>query len=178
MLSSNKQSQSLLFSLDSPLPAEIPSAPPSAEAQEARRKAQVKFAEFIKKEGRLSPLLVARFVSRQIAGETQKLVQATNPLAASAAVEKNDFTDSDNLMDKYVLADHLERLRYLEVIPEPEEPRILSGVLSNALPGLEEFITFEKYATMAGKMAYNAFGVCFGGGRDDRVGPFSLIRSS
>lgn len=178
MVASKKQSHSLLFTLESPLPAEIPSAPMTPEAQEARKQAQAKFAEFIKKEQRLAPLLVARFIARQVAVETQKLVQATSiAKAGAAAPAENDYTDSDTDLEKYVLADHLERLRYLEIVPNKEETTLLADVLSNALPGLEEFITEQKYATFVGKMAYNAFGVCYGGGRDDRVREILLFLS-
>ncbi|KIM46488.1 hypothetical protein M413DRAFT_24207 [Hebeloma cylindrosporum] len=172
MLASKNQSHSLLFTLDPPLPQEIQTQPIPAAAQEARREAQAKFAEYIKTEGRLSPLLVARFIARQVAGETQKLVRATSPAtAANAGDSENDFTDSEDVAEKYVLADHLERLRYLEIPPNKTEADLIKGVLSTALPGLEEFITEEKHATFSGKMAYNAFGVCFGGGRTDRPEP-------
>lgn len=175
MISSKKQSHSLLFTLDPALPPEIPSAPPPPVALEARREAQTKFAEYIKSSGKSVPLLVARFIARQVQGETQKLVQATSPGAVHGAPE-NDYTDADAGVERYVLADHLERLRYLEMVPNATETELLVKVLQTALPGLEEFITAEKYATFSGKMAYNAFGVCFGGGRDDKVR--RLTRSS
>lgn len=168
MISSKKQSHSLLFTLDPALPPEIPSAPPPPVAQEARREAQTKFAEYIKASGKSVPLLVSRFIARQVQGETQKLVQATSPGAAHGTPE-TDYTDAETGIEKYVLADHLERLRYLEVVPNTTESELLVKVLQTALPGLEEFITPDKYATLSGKMAYNAFGVCFGGGRDDKV---------
>ncbi|KAF8914306.1 hypothetical protein CPB84DRAFT_79701 [Gymnopilus junonius] len=170
MVTSKNQSHSLLFTLESPLPSELPTPTLfTPTAQEARQRAQAKFAQFIKKEQRLAPLLVARFIGRQVALETQKLVQASSMVeaAASSRVE-NDYTDSDSDLEKYVLADHLERLRYLEVVANEEEMSLLTEILANALPGLEEFITPEKYATYIGKMAYNTFGVCYGGGRDDR----------
>ncbi|KAF8971757.1 hypothetical protein BDZ97DRAFT_1143774 [Flammula alnicola] len=165
MLASKKQSQSLLFTLDAPFPPEFPSALSPPVAQEARREAQAKFAEYIKS----SPLLVTRFIAQQVAGETQKLVQATSPSANSSAAE-GDFTDAEEQTEKYVLADHLEHLRYLEVVPN-RETELLAKILQTALPGLEEFITPEKYATSTGKMSYNAFSVCFGGGRDDKPEP-------
>ncbi|KAF4619887.1 hypothetical protein D9613_004960 [Agrocybe pediades] len=170
MLASKSQHHSLLFTLDPALPPEIPSAPATPELQEARREAQAKLAEHITKERRLVPLLVARFIARQVAFETQKLAQATAPGTTFAAPEA-DYTDSDNKSEKYVLADHIERLRYLETVPNKDEFKLLRDVLAAALPGLEEFISDDKYATLCGKMAYNAFGVCFGGGRDDRPVP-------
>lgn len=85
------------------------------------------------------------------------------------STDKNDFTDAES--GDYLLADHMERLRYLEVKPSAEELPLLVDVLQTALPGLEQFVTDERHATLLGKMAYNAFGVCFGSGRDDKVNP-------
>ncbi|KAF8165662.1 hypothetical protein B0H34DRAFT_780452 [Crassisporium funariophilum] len=169
MIASKNQSHTLLFTLDSPLPSEIPSAPTPPEMMEARKTAQAKFVEYLKKENRAAPLLVASFIARQVALETQKMVEATNPGKKASA--DFDFTDTDNQDDRYALADHMERLRYLEVVPNPEELGLLCEVLKTALPGLEEFATEERHMTLSGKMAYNAFGVCFGGGRDDRPEP-------
>jgi len=39
------------------------------------------------------------------------------------------------------------------------------------LPGLEQFITDERHATLLGKMVYNSYGVCFNGGREDKPIP-------
>jgi len=36
---------------------------------------------------------------------------------------------------------------------------------------LEQFVTEERHATLLGKMAYNAYGVYFDGGRDDKPQP-------
>jgi hypothetical protein len=63
-------------------------------------------------------------------------------------------------------------------VPE-EEIKIISRVLSSALPGLEQFVTEERHATLLGKMAYNSYGVCFDGGRDDKVHlHFEIVRRS
>jgi len=170
LLAAKNQSHTLLFTSDSPLPAEIPSAPIPPAAHEARRKAQTEFAEYIKKEGRATPLLVARFIARQIAVETQKLVDATAAAATPKATPpESDFTDAESATEKYALADHIERFRFLETVKNEEEIQLLINVLSSALPGLEEFMTADRHAVISGKMAYNAFGVCYGGGRDDKV---------
>ncbi|KAF8204688.1 MAS20-domain-containing protein [Pholiota molesta] len=115
-------------------------SPPAPVAQEARREAQTKFADFIKKSGKSVPLLVARFIARQVQGETQKLVQATHPGASAVSRENDSLTPN---------------LAYLEMVPSKEEADLL----------------VNKYATLTGKMAYNSFGVCFGGGRDDKPEP-------
>ena len=51
-----------------------------------------------------------------------------------------------------------------------EEVKLLAKVLATAVPGLDQFTSRdERHATLLGKMAYNAYGVCFGGGRDDKA---------
>ena len=167
MIASKNQSHSLLFSSDPPLPPEIPSLPSPPAAREARRAAQIEFVKFLKKENRASPLLLARFVARQVAAEWQKMVET--PTSGTKKINLNDFTDSDGPDHSYGLGDHVERLRYLEVVPDKEEVSLLSNVLRTALPGLEGFVLEEQHAILLGKVIYNAFGICYSGGRDDRV---------
>lgn len=169
MIASNNQSHRLLFSSDSPLPPEvpIPSSPP--EVKEARRAAQINFVEFLKKGDRASPLLIACFIARQVEAELQKMVEATTSSTKKSNLIENDFTDSDGIDHGYGLGDHMERLRYLEILPDKEEVALLSAVLQLALPGLEGFVQEERHAILLGKVIYNAFGVCYNGGRDDRV---------
>jgi len=169
MIASKNQSHSLLFSSDPPLPPEIPSLPSSPAAREARRAAQIEFVKFLKKENRASPLLLARFVARQVAAEWQKMVETATP--GTKKINLNDFTDSDGPDHGYGLGDHMERLRYLEVVPDKEEVSLLSNVLETALPGLEGFVLEERHAILSGKVVYNAFGICYSGGRDDRPKP-------
>lgn len=180
-LAAKSQYHSLLFTLDNPLPAELTAQTgglPDA-VLEARKEAQEKFAEFVKKNGKSTPLLVARFIARQVAIETQKLASASalgaGALGAAAAPSQkssalaSDFTDAEGTNDSYTLSDHLERLRYLEVERNEDEENLLIDVLKLALPGLEEFMTAQKHAIVSGKMAYNAFGVSYNGGREDKV---------
>ncbi|KAF5388439.1 hypothetical protein D9615_000678 [Tricholomella constricta] len=164
LVANQSQSHNLLFTTESPLPAEISATPVTPTAIEARHKAQEKFIEYIKKEGRAAPILVARFIARQVALETSKMVEG-----GKKTTEKSDFTDAEG--GEYLLADHIERLRYLEVKPPAEELPLLVEILQTALPGLEQFVTDERHATLLGKMAYNAYGVSFGGGRDDKPEP-------
>ncbi|TFY72894.1 hypothetical protein EVG20_g84 [Dentipellis fragilis] len=151
------QSQNILFGSEPPLPAEM--IPDSVqESSEERTKAQTAFAESIKQSGKSVPLLVARFVGRQVESELAKM--ASKP-SEDADVKLSDGGD-------YTLNDHLERLRYLELSDTEDQTKHLREVLSAALPGLEQFITDERQAMLLGKMAYNAYGVCFAGGRDDK----------
>ncbi|KAI6152338.1 hypothetical protein BKA82DRAFT_993451 [Pisolithus tinctorius] len=156
-------SQSLLFSLDSPLPALLaPAIPPAARA--ARDEAQQAFADYLKKHGKAAPQLVARFIARQVSAETAKMIP---PGLSGMKGAEPVLTDGGD----YTLYDHLERLRYLDVTPSEEETKILREVLQHALPGLEQFVTEERHATYLGGMSYNAFGVYFGEGRDDKPEP-------
>lgn len=167
MLSAKNQTHTLLFTLDSPLPPEL-AATAGPLVPGPRREAQAKFANLIKKTGRTAPLLVARLVARQVAIETQKLSTASLMGSKIPEVEK-DFTDAEGTSDGYSLSDHLERLRYLEIERDEEEGKLLADVLRFAVPGLEGFVSGGKYPVIFGKMAYNAFGVCYAGGRDDKV---------
>lgn len=167
LLASKHQSHSLLFTLEAPIPEEIaPVGPPPASHNAERKAAQSKYVEYVKKEGRSGPLLAAQFIARQVVVETQKLFAHRGKYGP--VVEK-DFTDAEG--GEYYLADHIERLRYLEVIPNEEELPLLAELLHATLPGLEQFTTSERHATLLGKMAYNAFGICFAGGRDDKPAP-------
>ncbi|KAH7931323.1 MAS20-domain-containing protein [Leucogyrophana mollusca] len=161
-LKSQTYSQNLLFTLESPLPAEM--APDvGAPAKEDRDAAQKAFAEYLERTGKAAPLLVARFIARQVCSETAKMI----PRGIILPGTEPSLTDGG----EYTLYDHVERLRYLEVTPSDEEVKLLRDVLQTALPGLEQFITDERHATFLGKMAYNAYGVSFGSGRDDKPEP-------
>jgi mitochondrial import receptor subunit TOM20 len=164
MIASENQSHKLLFSSEPPMPAEFSVPPPGV--KEARRAAQIELVEFLQKENRASPLLLARFIARQVTAEMQKL---TPPVTKKNNVVENDFTDSDGTDHGYGIGDHMERLRYLETAPDKKEIALLSNVLQLALPGLEGFVLEDRYAILSGKMSYNAFGVSYNGGRDDRV---------
>jgi import receptor subunit TOM20 len=168
-LDANKaQSHSLLFTTEPPLPPEITPGPESPDALEQRLQAQKRFVAYIKREGRAAPLLVARFVARQIALETNKIVESVK----KSRPEKPDYMDAEG--GEYQLGDHIERLRYLDVDPDHEEFSLLVEVLKHALPGLEHFLIDERHKTLHGKVAYNAYGVTFGES-DDKVSSFDFL---
>jgi mitochondrial import receptor subunit TOM20 len=140
-----------------------------------REEAQAKFIEFLRGEARAynAPHLLARFLGRQIAVETAKMIPG-----GGSSVYMDDLppVDQSTGMD-YGLWDHVERLRFLAVTVPDEEHDIMKEVLSTALPGLvrlfrnyylyfshqyaqESFLTDERHATLKGKLLYNAFGIC------------------
>ncbi|KAF8634791.1 hypothetical protein AX15_000707 [Amanita polypyramis BW_CC] len=177
LAAAKSHSHTLLFTVDPPLPPEIPAGPMPASVLEARGAAQSAFVDYIKKDGRAAPLLVAKFIARQVAIETNRMVQSAkaatpgiaSPQTAEQSRAENDFTDAEG--GDYLLADHIERLRYLEMVPEPTAMKLLAQVLETALPGLEQFVTEERHITLLGKMTYNAYGVFYDGGRDDKPQP-------
>ncbi|TFY82537.1 hypothetical protein EWM64_g1472 [Hericium alpestre] len=150
------QSQNLLFGSEAPIPTETPDQTPD----ENRRKAQQQFADYVKKSGKSAPLIVARLVGRQVASELAKMTKSPDVAAPS----DKDLSDNAD----YNLNDHLERLRYLEITAPETATGLIREVLSTAVPGLEQFITDERFTVQLGKVAYNAYGVAFGGGRDGR----------
>jgi len=154
-------SQRLLFSLGSPVPEQI-AVPLPASTTDERKKVQAAFTEYLEKRGKAAPQLVARFIARQVSAETAKMLATGLGTTGPADLGLTDGGD-------YTLYDHLERLRYLEMTPPEEETTLLKGVLQSALPGLEQFVTEERHATYLGGMTYNAFGVYFGEGREDKV---------
>lgn len=147
----------LLFGVDSLFPDDPSTAARSKDAKENRRIAQAKFVESLRSSGRVAPLLVARLISHQA---TASLGTSPSELAA---------TTGERASNEYTLFDHVERLRFLELPTQSEEIKLLSQVLETAMPGLEQFISDEKYTILKGKMAYNVIGICFGNGRNNKV---------
>ncbi|KAJ2917506.1 hypothetical protein MD484_g2931, partial [Candolleomyces efflorescens] len=192
---SKQQSQSLLFTLESPLPESLMVGPTPTDTDEKRKAAQAAFIDSIKEDNTLSsrnvPTLIARFIARQVNKETAKLVRGTSMLDPTSGSSENgattsngefattvgDFTDAEEPQGNsskanYTLADHTERWRSVDVTPPESDSKLLTALLSTALPGLEEFTTAERHASMVGKVLYNAYGVCFGEeGRGDRPVP-------
>ncbi|KAF8138309.1 hypothetical protein EV363DRAFT_1393768 [Boletus edulis] len=160
-------SQGILFTLESPLPEQL--IPEAANiSKDERDRAQAAFAEYIQKSGKSALELMARVIARQVSIETAQMITSLgqSPLANPIVV----LTDGGD----YTFNDHLERLRYLDVAPFEEGGKLFETVLKLAIPGLEHLATEERLSVYLGMMAYNAFGVCFDGGRDDK--PASTAR--
>ncbi len=162
---SKVQSHRCLFLPESLLPPEIDQSQ-STSNPEARHEGQQAFAKYLKESKKTHPLLVARFAARQIATEIAKLTEQVTK-------QTDDHLDSPGYVEKggpeYALGDHFERLRYVDAPVPEEETKVIQGVFSNSLPGLDEFLTDERHAIMLSKVAHNAIGIAFSGGRDDRV---------
>jgi import receptor subunit TOM20 len=154
------ESQLLLFGPEYAVPIELnPNEDP--EFAKKREEAQIAFARFVRESGRIHVTLVARFIARQVVNETVKLLPAGHPSAP---------TETDEWMGHgYSLFDHMERVRFLELIAKEDEAEQLRAILKANLEGLENFVTDERYTVLIGKMAYNAYGISLSGGRGDEV---------
>lgn len=157
-LKSKAQSQGLLFYPEPILPPELSEQEPALHA-----KSQKDFIEFIKTSKKIGPLLVARYSSRQVSFELTKII----PDRDSTHIELPQYVEEGG--HPYTLGDHFERLRYVDVnVPEGED-KVVRDVFATAFPGMDQFLTPERHMIMLGKVAYNAIGVCYSGGRDDKV---------
>ena len=167
------ESQLLLFGPEYAIPIELnPNQDP--ENVKKREDAQMAFAHFIRESGKTQATLVARFIARQVINETLKLLpnhpsNSTTPSQAAAAAD-NEWTTNG-----YSLFDHMERVRFLELSGKEGEAEQLRSIMKANLPGLEEFVTDERYTVLTGKMAYNAYGISPSGGRDDKVQIYRLL---
>ncbi len=160
-VASKAESQNLLFTLESPLPPGMDQGLSSL-TKSKREEAQKVFTDYLKSTGKTNPLLLARLLARQISLETAKFT----PNLPGGIVEP-PLTDEGS--PGYGISDHIERLRYIDVNALEAERKMITEVLGSALPGLESTLPEDKHALAMGKIAYNAFGVCYSGGRDDKV---------
>jgi import receptor subunit TOM20 len=133
----------------------------------------VAFVELLRKTGVTRPLLVARFVACMVAEQSAKLGAAVSTFSSKPLSPTAMFglPEPEGDPSVYSFYDHIERLRFLEILETPaevEEMEALKKVLQSAMEGLEQFVG-DRYALIKGKMAYNSIGVCFSGGRDDKV---------
>ncbi|KAH7343406.1 MAS20 protein import receptor-domain-containing protein [Rhizoctonia solani] len=167
------QSQNVLFGLDPPVPPnpDEPEKPKTEAELVERRKSQEEFVETLRKAGATRALLVARFIASMVAEQSAKLGAAINPSSKdSSPADLFGLPEPEGDPTAYSFYDHVERLKYLEILETPielEEVNALKKVMKNAMEGLEEFVG-DRYPLLKGKLAYNAIGVAFGSGRDDK----------
>ncbi|KAI1786676.1 MAS20-domain-containing protein [Ganoderma leucocontextum] len=153
----------MLFGREPVLPPELdPGVVGDTTNTDARETAQTAYVQWLKGKAKQANVLGARFVAKQIAHETSKLIKdGDNVLQAEA----EQLADGGEL---YSVSDHMERLRFVEGNVTDEEVKLLQAVFGAALPGLEQSVNEERLAVLVGKMAYNAIGICPESGRDDK----------
>ncbi|KAI9452074.1 hypothetical protein F5148DRAFT_1289782 [Russula earlei] len=164
------ESQTLLFGPEHAIPSELnPNQDP--ESAKKREDAQAAFARFVRESGGMQVMLVARFIARQVVNETVKLLPRDHPSAPKPQAGDPEADGGGWTEKGYTLFDHMERVRYLELSGKEGGAEQLRAILSANLPGLDDFVTDERYTVLVGKMAYNAYGVSYSGGRDDKPPP-------
>lgn len=159
-MQSKAQSHNLLFGSEDIFPAEIGIQIPD-EIKQARPKTQEAFVEYLRSSSSSGLLLTARVVAMQIISQFAKAM----PEVAGMKADLPELS----LSPEYSIYDHMERLRYLEMQIPDDEYGSLSELLKTALPFVENGHPDERHTIFRGKMAYNAIGVVYGGGRDDKV---------
>ncbi|KAJ1919534.1 mitochondrial import receptor subunit tom20 [Mycoemilia scoparia] len=113
------------------------------------------FVKQCRESNELAPIIIAKFFSTLIDKEKKKEL--------ARAVNADSKSESDD--DEYTTYEHLERLKYLEIIPSKDDAvalKQLSGMLASKIPGLGDFINEERYVTLKGKLAYNTFATKLG----------------
>lgn len=169
------QYQNLLFNADPTATPGNPAPKQTAAQREERKNAQAAFATLIKGSGRVSALLIIRFIGQMLADEYQRLLGSEMKYELPQVDKESKLT--------YSFYDYIDRLRSVEIkAGEHEETEMTQCrmLLKLAVEGLEEFLNDEKYLTLKGKVAYNSFGVTYGAGRTNRVRfvyNFSIILS-
>jgi mitochondrial import receptor subunit TOM20 len=162
------QYHSLLFSLEPFLPLDMETGSQLA-SKEERDKVQAALAERLRAEKNNAPLLVVRYLARQVTIETSKVLHPTTSSPTELPPLLNEGSP------EYGIADHLERLRFLDAKAPEEDTKLICDVLGAALPGLEQSLLEDRHSTTLGKMMYNAIGISFSGGRDDRVSGYAVV---
>ena len=153
------QHHNFLFGQEPILPPELMG--PANQQSSKRPEVQTAFIETYRKSGNTGLLLTARFIALQFMAELAKQIPQLSGL-------KSDLNEW-SLDPEYTLLDHVERLRYIEVAVQAGEHEILQTLVQSAMPFAGEMHTMEKHTILRGKVAYNAIGVCYAGGRDDKV---------
>ncbi|KAJ2038580.1 mitochondrial import receptor subunit tom20 [Coemansia sp. RSA 922] len=119
---------------------------PSSTSSTARE-----FALLTQQSHELAPILIAKFFGLLVDREKKK------ELARALGVA-GETTEAD----KYTTWEHLECMRYLELLPTTSDARILrklGELMSHSVPGLVEFVTSDRYTMLKGKLDYNAYAV-------------------
>ncbi|KAJ2874953.1 mitochondrial import receptor subunit tom20, partial [Coemansia asiatica] len=109
------------------------------------------FFELAKKNHELAPIMIAKFFGVLVDREKKKELARAVGLSLDSSME-----------DEYSIWEHLECMRYLELIPTTSDVvlmRKLSELMSAGVPGISEFVTGDRYTMLKGKLEYNTYAV-------------------
>lgn len=148
----------LLFAAIPP-PTPTNPTPKRTKAQvDERRKVQEAFIAKLKDQGKLAPLLITRFIGRMVEDEHEKIIclMEGSTVEGKPKKGKTDLPEPEG-DGEYSFWDHMERLRYLEILPNPADQEIcksMQDLLKVSVEGLEEFIAEERYLILKGECLY------------------------
>ncbi|PIA18610.1 MAS20-domain-containing protein [Coemansia reversa NRRL 1564] len=111
------------------------------------------FALLAQQSHELSPILIAKFFGILLDREKKKELERM--LGGANVKQSSDI-------DEYTTWEHLECMRYLELIPTSNDSKMLKKLgelLNSNVPGLTEFVTNDRYTMLKGKLDYNAYAV-------------------
>ncbi|KAJ2485339.1 mitochondrial import receptor subunit tom20 [Coemansia sp. RSA 2050] len=109
------------------------------------------FTLLVQQSHELVPILIAKFFGLLVDREKKK------ELARALGVAK-ETTEAD----KYTTWEHLECMRYLELMPTASDTRILRklcDIMMHSVPGLVEFVSSDRFTMLKGKLDYNSYAV-------------------
>ncbi|KAI9429627.1 hypothetical protein F5148DRAFT_1372359 [Russula earlei] len=147
------ESPTLLFGPEHAIPSEL-NPNQDSESAKKREDAQAAFDLFVRESGGMQVMLVARFIARQVVNETVKLLPRDHPSAPKPQAGDPEADGGGWTEKGHTLFDHMERVRYLKLSGKEGGTEQLRAILSANLPGLDDL--------------YNAYGVSYSGGRDDK----------
>jgi len=116
---------------------------------------QEAFVAKLKEQGKLAPLLITKFIGRMVEDEHEKILRLMDGSTVEGQPKKvkTDLPEPEGDAE-YSFWDHMERLRYLEILPNPADQEVCKSIqdlLKVSVEGLEEFVAEEKYLTLKGK---------------------------
>ncbi len=168
-MQSRTQSHNALFGEEAIVSDDVDAELSTHIERESRGQAQTEFVEQWTSTSSSSSMLVARLVVLQIIAELAKQLKSGEGL-------KKDLPEIATNLDRSVY-DHFERLRFLDRVIPDGEFEAFKKLLSQTFPDFADSYSDERHALFKGKMAYNAIGVCFGGGRSDKPKPATIAET-
>ncbi|KAI9225405.1 MAG: MAS20 protein import receptor-domain-containing protein [Piptocephalis tieghemiana] len=112
--------------------------------------------------GSTSPVSGKLGVKEMVKEGNLKVPSMIAKLFTTAVAEEQKRIAAELPSEEYGVWEHLERLRYLELTPGPEEAKERDNIislLSTKVPGMEEFVNEERYLTLKGRILYNFYAI-------------------
>ncbi|KAJ1820761.1 mitochondrial import receptor subunit tom20 [Coemansia sp. RSA 2675] len=109
------------------------------------------FSQLVQQSHELAPILIAKFFGLLVDREKKKELARALGIAG-------ETTEAD----KYSTWEHIECMRYLELMPTAGDAKILRklcDIMMHSVPGLVEFVSSDRFTMLKGKLDYNSYAV-------------------